>query len=374
MVFRCIVHKVVFFCAINFFCSAVFSTELSFDQAIGIVRGLEKQVETLYWKASVEQKFYGYDSAVTIEGKFQIEAFFDPSRRFYNVMYVSLPPNDVKDASEARHQLAFGGNQYTFLDHGLKQGGITNNRTDSPLSHLYTGLLFSQDGLLPGLPNIFSFMGSTRRDGRADLLSSFLSDWKVGKIQFSINEEGVLNVIAEVKLENTANCPTTVTLFYDTRKGGIITNADVKYRRPGESGIEQEIELCRWMVEARQNSDGKWIPSKTTYKEFISTGQLFATLEATFESVEINPSINSNHFVLSMPDGYYVDDFIQKLRYKVGTPIDEDRAIEKFMNKHGFTGDMPQRQRGNYIRYILMGTGVILIFIGLYRLVLKRRK
>ena len=370
------ISKSVFFCAICLYCSLVFPADLSFDQAINIIRGLEKQVDTLYWKASIEQKYYGFDSTVTMHGELRVEAFFDPSRKFYNVSYTTFPPDVVKnDSSAVVDQLAFGGGQYTFLAPNRKLGGITNDRMDFPSSRLFSGLVFAPEGLLPGLPNVFSLMASIDSDGRADLLSSFLSGWKAGKNQFSINEEGVLSVFAEVKLEKTTDCPASVSLLYDTQKGGIITHAVVKYRQLDENGIEQEKELCNWTVETKKNNEGLWVPLKTSYKEFLSSDRLSTTLEATFEVVEINPSIKSDQFVLSMPDGYYVDDFTQKMRYKVGTPFDVDEAVEDFMRAKGLTGNVPpQVRRGNTLRYILMGTGILLIAIGLYQKIQQWRR
>ena len=369
------ISKVMFLCMISLCCPLVFPGDLPFSQVVDIVRGLEKQVDTLYWKALVEQKFYGFDSAVTIEGELRVEAFFDPARKFYNVSYTTFPPGVMKnDRSGDIDQLAFGGNQYTFLAHNRKEGGITNDRMDFPSSHWFSGLVFAPEGLLPGLPNIFSLMAILGDDGRADLLSSFLADWKTGKNQFFINEEGVLNIIAEVKLKKTTDCPASVSLFYDMQKGGIITSAVVTYRQFDENRIEREKELCSWTIETKQNSDGQWVPFKTSYKEFLSSGRLSATLEATFEEVKINPPIKSDLFVLSMPDGYYVDDFTKNLRYKVGMPIDEDQAIENFMRRHDLTGDVPpQMKRWFFLRYISTGIGIVLILIVLYRMVRRWR-
>jgi len=353
----------------------VFSTDLSFDQAITIVRGLEKSVDTIYWKASVEQKTHTLDPSASRSGRYLIEALFDPSLKFYNVSYTAFPPDDLQDASESKNQLAFDGSQHTFLAHDIRSGGITNNRTDFSSAYVYSGLQFSQEGLLPGLPNIFSFMATSRdNDSKSGLLSSFLMDWKTGKNSFTISEDGVLNIVAEVKLLNTTDCPTTVSLFYDTQRGGGIASAVIKYRQLDENRVEREKELCNWTVETKQNDKGQWVPYKTLYKEFISSGRLFFTLEATFDVVEINPSIKSDQFVLSMPDGYFVDDFTKKLRYKVGVPIDEDRAIEDFMECHGFTGNVPDHmKRGDVFRYALMGIGIIMIIIWLFRIIPRWR-
>jgi len=359
----------------GFSCCFTFSAELSYQQVFDIVRGLEKQIDMLYWKASVEQKIYGEDLIVSGQNKYDIEAFFDPTRKLYNVSYTMLPPDGITNGLSLSNRLAFDGNQYTFLDDSRKRGNITNNRMDSPTSYLHSGLLFSQEGLLPGLPSIFSFRAITRdSDSRADTLSSFLPEWKT-KSKFIISEDGILNIIAEIKLLGTTNCPATVTLLYDMQKGGIVTSAVVRYKQLNEKKVEQEKELCNWAIEVKQNDKEKWVPYKIFYKEFTSAGRLGITLEATFDKVEINPPVESDMFVLSMPDGYSVDDFVNKLRYRVGTPFNEDRAIEDFMRNHDLTGNVPpQVKHWTMLRYTLMGMGIIMILIALARMIWKKLK
>jgi hypothetical protein len=74
-----------------------------------------------------------------------------------------------------------------------------------------------------------------------------------------------------------------------------------------------------------------------------------------------------------MPDGYYVDDFTQKLRYKVGTPVGEYEAINNFMRSHGITGNVPlPQQHMTPLQYVLMGIGIVMILIALYSMLMKR--
>lgn len=369
-------HTILCLSMVVFFEVTTLSTEVTLEKAFDIVRSLEKETKILYWNSSVEQKFYGHNLKVTVQSKYVIEAFFDPSRKLYNVTYVISPPrNDTKRILGLTTQLAYDGKQYTFLDHNRKEGCITKDRSDCPSSHLFSGLYYAQEGLCLGLPNIMAYKTTSRNnDSKVDLLSTFFHGWKNTTNQYEIKDDGVLSIFAHIKLLDTTDCPVIVALDYNTMKGGIITSAVVKYKQLDENKTVQEKVLCNWTVETKQKTDGKWVPTKTSYQEFAA-GRLFASFEANFESVEINPITRPDLFVISMPDGTYVDDYIEKLRYKVGDIFEEDQAIEAFMQTHGLTGDIPiKMRRGNTIRYILMGTGIILICIAIFQMIQKRRK
>lgn len=367
---------VINLCVFNLFCNLALSEELSFDKAFNIVQGCERQIGTLHWRASVDYKVYGPDLNVSLQDKYTIEAFFDPVHKFYNITYKKFPPTEIKSPLVVTNQMAFDGNNYTYLDQTCGNGGISHNKSDFPSSYRFSGLLYSQEGALPGLPNIFSLKATTHNDdSRTDLLSSFFRSWKDSKnTKYIIDDDGVLNITVDTKLLCTTDCPASIALSYDTKKGGIISNIVVRYKQLDENKIVQEKELCSWKVDTELNGNGKWVPTKTIYSEFAA-GRLFATLEAIFESVDINTSIKDDQFVISMPDGVYVDDFIKKIRYKVGTPIDEDKAIDAFMRSNDLTGDVPaQIRQGSMLRYFLMGVGLLVMGIAVYQKMQKRRK
>jgi hypothetical protein len=94
-----------------------------------------------------------------------------------------------------------------------------------------------------------------------------------------------------------------------------------------------------------------------------------------FSSVEINPPIEKNMFNVSFPNGTFVEDFVVKKVYKVGDPVDEDKAIDDFIQRYGFTGDitLPQ-QRMTPLRYFLMGVGIAMVLFALYQMIQKWRK
>gem|GEM_PF-5984779 len=68
-------------------------------------------------------------------------------------------------------------------------------------------------------------------------------------------------------------------------------------------------------------------------------------------------------------------DYNAKIFYRVGDPVDIDRAVDDFIQRHGFTGDitLPKRQLALW-QYICMGIGIIMILIALYSMLMKRIK
>jgi len=124
-------------------------------------------------------------------------------------------------------------------------------------------------------------------------------------------------------------------------------------------------------VEFTKSQQGDFLPS--TMREVYPLDKRMT--EIRYIDVNLNPQIDDGMFQIVILDNTYVTDYITKTYYRIGDPVDEDKAIYDFMQRHGFTGDVPlPTQRMGLLQYILMGVGVVMILFALYSMLLKRRK
>jgi len=99
----------------------------------------------------------------------------------------------------------------------------------------------------------------------------------------------------------------------------------------------------------------------------------------TFSSVEKNIPLTKETFAPKLPEGYSVDDFVKKMSYKVGEPINKKEARREFARSYDTSIAKKianSNTSGNAIvlRVVLVGLGTAMILFGLWRSIRRRRR
>jgi hypothetical protein len=247
------------------------------------------------------------------------------------------------------------------------QGVISTNLDDCILNKQFIESGYAGVGIVSGIPvfiNLPSFL-NINPCSFSDLLTSYNKNKKV--ISGEIRENNEISIIFSDEFELSGNkISLTFDILFDT-VNSVIAKQRVYYTYT--SPIEEySATTSEFLIDG-----GKKIPQKIIFKQIY--GQVILQTNYFFENFEINPPIVHDEFQISFPDGVYVEDYVLKLFYKVGDIIDEDKAIARFMTRHGLTGNVPMKlTSGGILRYVLMGAGCLMILKSLILHIRKRRQ
>lgn len=364
---------------------------MSSRDALQIIKSCEKNISVLKWKTKSQivsvSNFIETDPKKPSQKQLKMDAevLFDLKTKYFKVHLRGGQIGILKDGSEIEYvretSVAYNGTSYTawkkdtpqIVNKSLYQGcsgEISNNLDESGiLNHFLISEEFTMVGLRTGVPCLFQpFL----IESDIKLFSEYLSEWENTKKIINIfrQEDGSIIIYAKIHSEPMSHYVTKV--IYSPEKNGIITEYTTLLSYSREEG-DGKI-YAQFITECMQNNNGVWVPSRISL-DLPFWGKNGIKNELLYDEFECLPKVLKNEFQVTFPDGTEVEDYIAKKFYKVGDSIDEDSAIDEFMQRHGLTGNVPaQIKRGNVLRYVVMGTGLLLIAIAAYQFVQKWRK
>jgi hypothetical protein len=360
--------------------SLLYADELSLDKAIVIVKNAERQVSTLEWSANITHTF---SPPISSQAKKSVElesvtGLYDFNSKRYRVEFTRTVQTSTVEAVNAPYSigLSYDGKTYCTLQ-GRK---LENNKYDGngiitekikDAWHHDTNIQknrLRRLGLVTGLPGaIFSYIVN---EGNYDdvRLSGTLVKWAKNAIKVSVNVENSGNYIHFLAEEPTfiENTILRTSIFFDIKRGAI---SEMELSHVKATDV---VPYCKWEVEfVDDKKDGNIsLPRRIVYQDYAN----YSKYVFEYKTVIVNPERTSKDYLCEMPNGVTVEDAVNNLFYKVGDPVDEDKAIERFMTLHGLTGNVPSKTTlGGIIRYVLIGAGCLLIIIALILKILEYR-
>jgi hypothetical protein len=364
----------------------VLSQEIPFNKAITVIQSAENSLKSAEWKCKVNFKvripsdadIVNIDESLLVDSQQYADysVLYDIQRQTYLVEGESRLP--WYEGSHPQLSSIFGfsydGKNYSSWQRTKGGDSLPDNKefTEGQISmdmnqvqnvarfHSTNGGLVGFGTGFPGQLTIQdeNFYGPLR-------LSAILTEWNSKGFPISIKELSSDKWLIEAKIV----LPTTaerIIRIHLLPQHGIITYFSRVSQFRGKEHEELRIEIT-----VKENEDRQVVPHTV---RFIHPLDRLMDI-TTFSSVKFNPSIKQENFQLSFPDGTIVEDFIAKKYYKVGDMIDEDQAISDFMLLNNLTGDVPRPQHryGIAFRYILIGTGIVLIVIAIYLRFFRKR-
>jgi hypothetical protein len=354
--------------------------EISATKAIAVMKSLEKQFQGIQF------------TAITIASPpllLERSVVYDFTNRKYFVEDKSVA--EWKDGAAnyiaCISKFAYDGKlfyEWQQCKHGTKfpekdvasYGIMTNDMTDSPMNEKFSSF---KNGVGLGLPLMFydvegkSYNIKDNGGGfyEHDCMSKYLTEWaKQNNLESIVSlREGVWTITSI--FVSRKNVKVRLVIEYDINKNGFITNAKYYYTMPNKQK-QDEFLANEFIIDTAQDSEGNWIPT-TLRKVNFANGE---TVLFQYKNVKLLQSVSSDMVQINFPDGTMVSDMVNKMEYKVGDLIDEDKAIDDFIRKHNLTSDLHTNTpyRVNVLRYILITLGILLIIIGIRIHYIKWRK
>ena len=250
----------------------------------------------------------------------------------------------------------------------MVMGVITKDLDDAVLNRQFVESGFGRIGLMSGFPTIFrltigDFLPFTFT------LSGFLKENRTNVVSSNMLESGEIVIMLSFrwKAEKNRWLALTTEVQFDPASC-VVTKQRVYY-----TNFDSVREFSETMP-SFVTYNGKKALDRIIFRHTISD-RIIDEVEIQFENFEINPPVDASVFQLEFPEGVHVEDYVDKKYYKVDDPMDEEKAVYEFMQRHGFTGNitLPKRQMVLW-QYILMGIGIVMILIALYGMLMKRIK
>jgi hypothetical protein len=357
----------------------VFGDEIPTEQALVVMKNLEKRICGI-----------SFSTVSTVETPFlnEMSVTYDWVQQSYLIesKKISKWDNGTANAVSCYEKISFDG--ITFLEWEQCVQGInlpkndvrctsiiTNDLSDSPLNKRFCDF---KNGIGLGFPLLFFDLYSpyykTKKSDQfiyePKCFSVYLEHWKKTSELKSIVEKdkNLWEITAEfeLKFDNLVR----LVIEYDIEKGGYITNIKY-YSTPRGSKDKQKFFLeNEFIVDTEQNEKKEWGP-KSLYKIILNKDK---EILFQYKNVSFFSRTSPEMFRFDLPDGTFVNDYITKRYYKVGDIVEEDKAIDRFMQRHGLTGNVPRKTTlGGIVRYVLIGAGCLLIIIALVLKILEYR-
>jgi hypothetical protein len=354
--------------------------ELSLDKAIVIVKNAERQVSTLEWSANITRTFSPPKSSQAQGSVSTLSVFglYDFSSEYYRVEFRETVRESTEKAIDASYSIGLSYDGKTCCTwQGMKieadryrgSGIITNNINEAwhHDANVQKNRL-RRLGLVTGLPGIVYSRIIEEQEDDGVRLSDTLVKWAKTTINVSVNVDDTKNYIHFLADEPTLieNTRLRTSIFFDIKRGVI---SEMEHSRVKAGDV---IPFCKWEVEFGEDkeSENVSLPRRIVYQDYANYNKY--VLE--YKSVVVNPKRTSKDYLCEIPKGITVEDTVKKLMYRIGDPVDEDKAIEKFMTLHGLTGNVPSKMTlGGIVRYVLIGAGCLLIIIALILKILEYR-
>jgi hypothetical protein len=256
--------------------------------------------------------------------------------------------------------ISFDGKQYIYWEKRKKDRVNTKDHSGSAFvsddtKHLGNQSFMTSDAASAGFGIGFPVRITLNKpnDFRSITIPELIKDWNDKKTPVLLQEtqegkweiEGVISWITDSERYIRFNC--------DPSHDGVVDEFICFSRIDNKDVIQQKR-----TVEYIQNSQGKFVPS---IARLIYPLDKLMT-EFHYTDVEFNPKVSDESFQFKIPDGSYVTDYITKTYYKVGDLVDEDKAIDAFIVRHGLTGNVPvTTTTGGVVRYVLIVIGSLMI-------------
>jgi hypothetical protein len=364
-------------------CCVYAQTSLAPSEALKVVKSIEKNQKAFQWKVdqklpttiNITQKQDSNDSfPVSMNFSYTTNVWLDMQSRQYKIHFLNNSPskNELlnKESAILESVLLYDGNIYTGWEkimiktsHSnpitIMEGSLTPNYDDGRINKNFTkNFRFIYDiGLTTGIPTLFEpFL----LDEGVKYFSEYLSTWITSNKVLSItkSDDGkTFMIYAQIHPGPMSHYITKI--VYDIEKGGTITNHSVLLSYSKESGDGKVY--ADSVTECAKNIKNHWVPVQTK----IIFPLMKYEYEISYSSFECISKISKNDLSFQFPDGTYVDDYITKAYYKVGNLIDEDKAIDAFILRHGLTGNVPVKTTsGGIVRYVLIAVGSLMIAFG----------
>ena len=352
------------------------------QKIIQISKNHAKQAKSLQWECSRKDGKFQYEKQLSfdaLDSQGQIEkyeVFFDPISRKFNIrgnMTVRWI-GGTNNYTSIDIQYAFDGVAYRCWKKEKEgremppekmtgQGQISRDLSDLDYDtkSFFDAKGFKQ-GILPGIPGFilthtYSYYGMERI---CDVFETWEKENRVDSIK-KVDDKIEITARVDV-LQGSSDF--FLRVIYDPTSD-TIEHGTVFSRFEGENVMEF------YEVIFRTNEQGFRVPDSIKIVMPLDKRAIIVT----YHSFRFVDTIQAELFQFIFPDGIYVNDHIAHKYFKVGDLLNEDKAIDEFIQRHGLTGDVPlQVRRGNTLRYVMMCAGLILIGIALYQMVQKWRK
>jgi hypothetical protein len=364
------------------FCYPISASQVLISDLIKVAKSHEKNNYVFHWQCQRKQGSYSdINKLDTIDSKGQIEnydVFFDTYRKQYNVHgnMCRLWTGGDSDYISIEVGFSFDGKTYTCWkraksgkvlpteeDHGECQ--ISRDLSDveqdvnvfSQTNGVYQGIGFGVPGFVT--VNTYDYYG-------AEKISEVFQQWEKKKRSISINEnQENQKVEIEVRVDRIQGTDDYfLKMLYDPSTN-IIEHAELFSKYNGKQYV-----MTIYDVEFQKDENGNRFPKLV--KEIYPLDH--RVILTSYSSFKTNPQLSKDIFQTTIPDGIYVTDYITKRYYKVGDIVEEDKAIDRFMQRHGLTGNVPSKTTlGGIVRYVLIGAGCLLIIIALILKILEYR-
>jgi hypothetical protein len=348
-----------------FICQArlIVANEIPIDNAIQIIKGTEKNYNFLSWNVSIQYTFAPPTTKKRTENSV-VNAIYDNKSGKYNIESSSHVVEGLESSERADFfwGLTFDGSMYSHwhtneIANKSAQSGlgiITDDikKASFHRQHIQAWQL-KTFGLVTGMPTIYSRI-IFGEDNQLTKFSDIIVEWAKKKSIISVDMDNATSIIV-FSVEEPTNIENTVLkthIVFDIPKGAI-SQAELKQVQPNTEKV-----YASWKTEFKMNEKQEYVPKITTYHNFAN----FETWQFKYVSVNTNTKLSSNDFICKFPDGITVEDTVKKMRFRIGNPFDEDKAISDFMIRHGLTGNVPVKTTsGGIVRYVLIVVGSLII-------------
>jgi hypothetical protein len=354
----------------HFNISVLLGNNIDIDKAVTVIKSLESNIKTMEWDVTIHKSQVQDGKSVDLPFSRKSHVVYEPNKKIY---HATIEGNGMAVNSRGDTALSFfiistsfDNNQYRAWRRTSESpkdllnakffgmGIVTKSEKDAASIYNAKNNIASDFGVVTGLTSIVCIADKT------ETVVIFLSDYikqkqkQRKKISIRENSDGLWEIVTVEKL---GSIDFDVHIIYDVKKGGIIQKYQWSQIKDGVTYILREYD-----IQTVKNDDGDWIPFSITAIENIKPGTRNKTL-VEYSNVRIyRHSLDASRFQLDFPDGIYVEDQIKQMYYKVGNPLDEDKAISDFMTRHGLTGNVPYKSTyGNIVRIILITLGGLMI-------------
>jgi hypothetical protein len=364
----------------------VLAQEIPFDKAIKVLRASEKHLKSAKWKCKVEFKH-----RITREGdNKKIDSLVEQSNvnnlyAEYSVIYDCQKKLYLVDGKscvewyEGSHpsissvfKFVYNGDVY-FSWQRTKPGyqlpddkDHTVGSVSKDIDQVLNVASFSTTngaymGFGTGFPGQITIQDEKFYGSRS--LASVLEDWQLQGFPISIRELTHDKWLIEAKIILSNKAERIIRIHLLPKSGTVVDVSRVSQFR------DKEYEELRVEVTTIENSKGQIVPQ--TIRVIRPLDYLFDVY--WFSLVEINQPMHKEDFLLSFPANTYVKDFVAKKVYKVGDPVNEDKAISDFMDRYKLTGNVSVNKGYSVLNYTFMIIGGLMFIIGLFFTIRKLR-
>ncbi|MDR2406771.1 MAG: hypothetical protein LBE13_01465 [Bacteroidales bacterium] len=342
---------------------------IDIDKAVTVIKSLESNVKAIEWDVSINKQ--QLRKGKTIDSPFQRKShvLYVPSKRqclvLVNGQNIAMNSEGKQELSTFATGMSFDGKTYSAWringqykvssnppTFGL--GMITNSENEITQIYDIKNAQGNDLGITTGLMSLFC--NSYQQDAIPIYFSEYIKQ-KSRKDEGVIIQESSDGCWKILTKEKFASVDFDILIVYDLKKKGIITDYKWSYTHD-----EVEYILLKYDIQNIEMQDGIWVPHKIIVTENVGDDVINKTY-LEYSNIQVYQTFfKDNHFQVNFPNGIHVEDKIKKMYYKVGNPLDEDKAISDFMTRHGLTGNVPYKSTyGNIVRIILITLGGLMI-------------